>query len=108
MKLSDKAARKAAFTVTLTNNTKKEQRYSFPDIAVGDSAFDAENFLYCETATGDRTAYTLKPGETLSAVYYYRIPQDNQKLNCTLHTSCTGAEPPSVTAEYRLETNDIK
>lgn len=106
----DNTKQLVAFTVVLTNNSDSEQTYSEPYIELGDSVFDEENYRYTEyDESTDSYESRVKKGESVTYVYYYSIPKDNQKLECSLDVySYDEMNNYSAHTTYEFETKDIK
>lgn len=112
----DKNARQMACTVVLTNTGKRTQSYYWPGFSFDDSAFDEANYLYSETDQGSKEFFTLAPGKSLTAVFYYRLPKDSQTLRCTVSVcgfygdSTVEADSGDFTAAatYQFETKNVK
>lgn len=112
----DKATQSAAFTVVIKNTTDKTLVYNYPMFNVGDTEFEEENYLYSDFDRGGDTSITLKPDESLTAVYYYNLPKQNQKLDCIINVYCMGTDSAangsesefSAAATYEFETKDVK
>ena len=111
----DSSKQQAAFTVTFKNTTEKTLFYTYPMFSAGDTDFDEKNYLFAEF--GSEEAYCiLKPGETSTAVFYYSLPKENQKLDCSIHIYCMGENEDSDGSEYEFsahtayefETKDVK
>lgn len=112
----DKNLRQAAVTVVLTNTGKRTQSYYWPGFHFDDEAFDDAHFLYSETNMGNREFYALAPGKSLTAVFYYTLPKDNQALRCTVSAcgfygnSTIDADNGdfTATASYQFEIKNVK
>ena len=104
----DADKQQVALTVELTNNTKEQQAYDEVDMFFEDSEFDIENFLFTESSiNSDENGYVLKPGETLTMIYYYNMPKANQSLNCKVVVFGDAGKYETETA-YSFEIKDIK
>ena len=112
----DKNKQTAAFTVTVKNTTDQTLKYLYPSFSVGDNDFDSENYLYDEYENGEGSSVTIQPNQTLTAVYYYSLPKENQTLDCSIHIYCMGENEDSDGSEYEFsahtayefETKDVK
>ncbi len=112
----DKNARQAACTVVIANAGKRTQSFYWPGFHFTDEAFDEAHFLYSETDQGNKEFFTLAPGKSLTAVYYYTLPKDNQKLRCNV-SACGFFGETTVEADnsdftvnvtYEFETKNVK
>lgn len=103
----------AALTLTVTNTTEKKLCYIHPNLSIGDTEFDGENFLFYESGSND---FSLNSGESASLVFYYKLPKENKKLDCNIDVYSTGENGVSDGSEYEFsaavlyefETKDVK
>lgn len=112
----DDSKQQAAFTVELTNNSKTAQVVDYIEFTVSDSVFDAENYLYMESSAAGDGIMRIGAGEKATFVYHYKLPKENQKLECRITAYFLGSDGISngssdefsASSTYGFETKDIK
>ena len=110
---ADSTKQMAALTLTVTNTTDKKLSFIHPKLSVGDTEFDGENYLFSESGSNE---FSLNSGESASFVFYYKLPKENQKLDCNIAVYSMGENGVSDGSEYefsaavlyQFETKDVK